>query len=72
MTEAWQSDVPHHVVLMSFLSPQKKGLSPGHSVNKIKHVKGVCCVNPCLSVPSVPNVPNAVIEQSVGGRLQKF
>ena len=77
VTHAWQSDVPYHVVphvlsVSLHRHPQKKGLSPGHSVNKIKHVKGVCCVNPCLSVPSVPNVPNAVIEQSVGGRLQKF
>ena len=52
--------------------PQKKGLSPDQSLNRIKHVKGVCCVNPCLSAPLVPNVPNAVIEQSVGGRLQRF
>ena len=44
--------------------PQKKGLSPGQSLNRIKHVKGVCCVNPCLSAPLVPNVPNAVIRQS--------
>ena len=77
VTQAWQSDVPYHVVphVLSVSlhgHPQKKGLSPGHSVNKIKHVEGVCCVNPCLSVPSVPNVPNAVIEQSVGGRLRKF
>ena len=28
-------------------------------MNKIKHVKGVCCLNPCLSVPPVSNVPNA-------------
>ena len=77
VTQAGQSDVPYHVVphVLSVSlhgHPQKKGLSPGHSVNKIKHVKGVCCVNPCLSVLSVPNVPNAVIEQSVGGMLQKF
>ena len=52
--------------------PQKKGLSPGQSVNKIKHVKDVCCVNSCRFVPPVPNVPNAVIEQSVGGRLHNF
>ena len=60
-----------HIVPLHRL-PQKKGLSPDQSMNKIKHVKGVCCVNPCLSVPPVPNVPNAVIKQSVGGRLQRF
>ena len=52
--------------------PQKNGVSPAPCQSKIKQVKGVCCVNPCLSVPSVPNVPNAVSEQNVGGRLQKF
>ena len=52
--------------------PQRKGVSLDQSVSKIKHVKGVCCVNPCLSVPSVTNVPNVVPEQNVGGRLQKF
>ena len=52
--------------------PQRKGLSPDQSLNRRKHVKGVCCVSPCLSAPLVPNVPNAVIEQNVGGRLQKF
>ena len=51
---------------------QKKGVGPGNCLNKIKHVKGVCCVNPCIFAPSVPNVPNAVAEQNVGGRLQKF
>ena len=52
--------------------PQKEGVSPAQYQSKIKQVKGVCCVNPCLLVPSVPNVPNAVSEQNVGGRLQKF
>ena len=28
--------------------PQKKGVSPAQLGNEIKHVKGVCCVNPCL------------------------
>ena len=54
-----------HIVPLHEL-PQRKGLSPDHSMNKIKHVKGVCCVNSCLSVTPVFNVPNAVIEQSVG------
>ena len=53
-------------------SPQKKGVRPVHCQNKIEHVKGVCCVNPCLFVPSVPNVPSVVSEQNVGGRLQRF
>ena len=52
--------------------PQRKGVSPDHSVSKIKHVKGVCCVNPCHSAPFVTNVPNVVPVQNVGGRLQKF
>ena len=52
--------------------PQKKGVRPVPCQSKIKHVKGVCCVNPCLSVPSVSNVSNAVSEQNVGGRLQSF
>ena len=72
-----KSDVSCHAVTHAHIVPlhrlpQKKGLSPGQSMNKIKHVKGVCCVNPCLSVPPVPNVPNAVIRQAVGGRLQSF
>ena len=52
--------------------PQRKGVSPGHYLSKINHVKGVFCVNPCLSVPPVPNVPSAVAGQIVGGRLQQF
>ena len=49
--------------------PQKKGVRPVPYQNKIKHVKDVCCVNPCLFVPLVSNVPSAVPEQNVGGRL---
>ena len=52
--------------------PQKKGLSPNLLLRKIKHVKGVSCVSQCIFVPLVHSVPNVVIEQSVGGRLQKF
>ena len=48
-----------------------KGLGSGHGLNRIKLVKGVSCVNQCLSAPSVPNVPH-VTEISVGGRLQSF
>ena len=77
VSETLKLDVSYHVADHAHTVPlhglpQKKGLSPGQSFNRIKHVKGVCCVNPCLSAPVVPNVPNAVIEQSVGGRLQKF
>ena len=77
VTQTLKLDVSCHAVTHALIVPlprlpQRKGVSPDQSVNKIKHVKGVCCVNPCLSVPPVPNVPNAVIEQSVGGRLQKF
>ena len=64
--------VPHVPLVSLHGHPQKKGTCPDHTVNRIKHVKGVCCVNPCLSVPPVPNVPNAIIKQSVGGRLQIF
>ena len=52
--------------------PQKKGLSPGQYLNKIKLVTGVSCVSQYLSVPCVPNVPHVATEVSVGGRLQDF
>ena len=58
--------------VLSHRHPQQKGVSPGNCLNKIKHVKGACCVNPCVFAPSVSNVPNAVAEQNVGGRLQQF
>ena len=59
----------HSVILHG--QPQRKGLSPDLSLNKIKVVKGVC-VNQCFSAPSVPNASHAVTEISVGGRLQSF
>ena len=68
-------DVPYHVVCHALSVhlpglPQKKGVRPLPYRNKIKHVKGVCCVNPCLFAPPVSNVHNAVSKQNVGGRLQ--
>ena len=77
VSQTLKLDVSCHAVTRAYIVPlhglpQRKGLSPDHSMNKIKHVKGVCCVNPCLSLPPVLNVPNAVIKQSVGGRLQQF
>ena len=60
-------DVVSHVPSVTFHGqPQRKGLSPALSVNKIKVVKGVSCVNQCLSAPSVPNVPHVATEISVG------
>ena len=64
--------VNHVPTVHSHGPPQKKGVSPGQCLIKIKHVKGVSCVSPCLSVPIAPNVPNAVAGQNVGGRLQQF
>ena len=52
--------------------PQKKGVRPVVKKTEIKLVKGASFVNHCLSGRSVPNVPNVVKEQGVGGRLQTF
>ena len=52
--------------------PQRKGLSPGHGLNRLKLVKGVSCVNQCLFAPSVPNVPRVVTEISVGGKASEL
>ena len=64
--------VSHVPIVLSHGPPQKNGVSPGQCLSKIKHVKGVSCVSPCLSAPTAPNASNAVAGQSVGGRLQKF
>ena len=62
-----------HVHTVHFAGhPQKKGLSPDLLVRKIKHVKGVSCVSPCLFAPLVHSVPCVVNRQNVGERLQKF
>ena len=50
----------------------KERLRPGLCLNRIKLVKGVSCVSPCLFAPSVPNVPHVATGISVGGRLQSF
>ena len=64
--------VVFHAPSVHFLGPlQKKGVKPVHCQNKIKHVKGVCCVNPCLFVPSVSNVPSVVSKQNVRGKTTK-
>ena len=66
-------DVVDHVPTVIIQGqPQRKGLSPGCGLSKIKLVKGVSCVSPCLSAPSLPNVPHVATEISVGGRLQSF
>ena len=58
--------------VLSHGHPQKKGVSPGNCLNKIKSVKSVFCVDPCVFAPIVPSVPSAVSEHNVGGRLQEF
>ena len=55
----------------SFTRASTKERSKPRQLNKIKPVKGVCCVNPCVFAPIVSNVPNAVAGQNVGGRLQQ-
>ena len=62
--------VVNHAHFASFMGhPQKKGLSPDPMLKEIKHVKGVSCVNLCLSAPFIHNV---VKEMGAGSRLQKF
>ena len=66
-------NVVDHVQCVTFHGqPQRKDLSPGPVLNRIKFVKGVSCVSQCLSAPSVPNVLHVATEISVGGRLQSF
>ena len=64
--------VSHVPIVTLHGQPQRKGLSPGQYLNKINLVKGVSCVNQCLSAPIAPNIPNVAIEISVGGRLHRF
>ena len=67
------TDVVSHVPIATTHGQlQKKSLSPGHVLRKIKFVKVVSWANHCLSAPSVLNAPHVVTEISVGGRLQSF
>ena len=45
---------------------QKKGIRPVQDKKEIKHVKGVSCVDPCLSALLVQSGPSAVNNRSVG------
>ena len=47
--------------------PLRNSLSPARLLKRIKHVKGVSCVDPCLFVPNVLSAPSVL-----GGRLQEF
>ena len=51
---------------------ENKDIRPNQNQTEIKCVKPVCCVNPCLYVPTVQNVPHVVPNPPVGARLQRF
>ena len=51
---------------------ENKDIRPSQTQTEIKCVKPVCCVNPCLYVPTVQNVPHVVPNPPVGARLQRF
>ena len=51
---------------------ENKDIRPNQTQTEIKCVKPVCCVNPCLYVPTVQNVPHVVPNPPVGARLQRF
>ena len=51
---------------------ENKDIRPNQTQTEIKCVKPVCCVNPCLYVPTVQNVPHVVPNPPVGVRLQRF
>ena len=51
---------------------ENKDIRPNQNQTEIKFVKPVCCVNPCLYVPTVQNVPHVVPNPPVGARLQRF
>ena len=71
----FQETVNLHVVspVRSVKGPlQKKNVSPSHVKRSIKSVNSALCVNQCLFVPNVKNVPGVVKSPPVGGRLQLF
>ena len=51
---------------------ENKDIRPNQNQTEIKCVKPVCCVNPCLYVPTVQNVLHVVPNPPVGARLQRF
>ena len=51
---------------------ENKDIRPNQTQREIKCVKPVCCVNHCLYVPTVQNVPHVVQNPPVGTRLQRF
>ena len=57
-TKTVNLDVSCHAVNLVYFAnttgqPQKKGRSPVHLLQGMKHVKGVSCVDPCRSAPLV-------------------
>ena len=69
---SYQSVVTHAHSVHSHEQPQTKGVSPTVPMTRIKHVKDVCIVGHCVSVPTVTSGYNVVTSPLVGGRLQKF
>ena len=70
-------DVPCHVASLvhsvhTIGHPQRKGLRLALSLKRIKRVKGVSCVDPCLFAQNVLSAPSVVADLPVGGRLQEF
>ena len=64
-------NVVSHAPSVTGLS-ENKDIRPNQTQTEIKCVKPVCCVNPCLYVPTVQNVPHVVPNPPVGARLQRF
>ena len=70
-----QETVNCHVVTPAVIvngQLQKKNVRPSQLKVEIKSVKGVLCVNQCLSAPIVRNALHVVKDPPVGGRLQRF
>ena len=51
---------------------ENKDIRPNQTQTEIKCVKPVCCVNPCLYVPTVQNVPHVVPNPPVGPDYKGF